>query len=87
LFRKAFALALFATLVLAPAAVAYNDGRGFYGTTNDKTVTNAGFIVIGFFALLVFFMSMLQRALDKRKEARKAAEKAYLGNTQWRGGW
>ena len=29
-------LALLAALVLAPAASAYNDGRGFYGATNDK---------------------------------------------------
>jgi len=82
-----FALALLAMLVLAPAAVAENDGRGFYGATNDKIVTNAGFIVIAFFPIFVFVMSMLQRYLEKRKEARKAAEKALLGNAQWRGGW
>jgi hypothetical protein len=87
MFRKALPLALALALVLAPAAGAYNDGRGFYGATNDKAVTNAGFIVIAFFALFVFFVSMLQKALDKRKEARKAAQKAYLGNSQWRGGW
>ena len=50
-------------------------------------VTNAGFIVIAFFPIFVFVMSMLQRYLEKRKEARKAAEKALLGNAQWRGGW
>jgi len=80
-------LALLALLVLAPAASAANDGRGFYGATNDKVVTNAGFIVIAFFPIFVFLMSMLQRRLEKRKEARKAAEKALLGGTQWRGGW
>jgi hypothetical protein len=85
--RKVFPLALALTLVLAPAAGAYNDGRGFYGATNDKVVTNAGFILIVFFPLFVFVMSMLQKALDRRKEARKAAQKSYLGNTQWRGGW
>jgi len=80
-------LTLLALLVLAPAANAYNDGRGFYGTTNDKVVTDAGFILIVFFPLFIFAMSMLQKALDKRKEARKAAHKAYMGNAQWRGGW
>ena len=75
------------SLALAPAAYAYNNGRGFYGATNDQVVTNAGSIVIGFFALFVFVMSMLQRRLEKRKEARKAAEKTLLGNAQWRGGW
>ena len=80
-------LALLASLVLAPAAQAYNDGRGFYGETNDKVVTNAGFLLIIFFPLFVFTMSMLQRALERRKEARKAAQKALLGNSHWHGGW
>ena len=84
---KLTGLVLALTLVYAPVAGAYNDGRGFYGATNDKVVTNAGFIVIIFFPLFVFAMSMLQKALDKRKEARKAAQKAYTGNSQWRGGW
>ncbi len=74
-------------LVLAPAALAENDGRGFYGATNDKVTTNAGFILIIFFPTFVFVMSMIQRHLEKRKEARKAAQKAHLGNAQWRGGW
>ena len=73
-------------LVLAPAALAYNDGRGFYGATNDKVITKAGFILIIFFPTFVFAMSMLQKRLDKRKEARKAAQKAHAGNAQWRGG-
>jgi len=79
-------LALLTTLVLAPAAAAENDGRGFYGATNDKVVTNAGFIMIAFFPLLVFALSMLQRRLEKRKQARKAA-RAELGGADWRGGW
>jgi preprotein translocase subunit SecG len=81
------ALVLLLGLVLAPTAAAYNDGRGFYGATDDKVVTNAGFILIVFFPIFVFVMSMIQRRLDKRKEARKAAQKAHLGNAQWRGGW
>jgi hypothetical protein len=81
------ALTILLCLVLAPAAQAYNDGRGFYGATNDRVVTYAGFIVIAFFILFVFFMSMIQRGLDKRKEARKAGEKAVLGDARWRGGW
>jgi hypothetical protein len=85
--RRLVALALLVSLVLAPAAQAYNDGRGFYGETNDKVVTNAGFLLIIFFPLFIFTMSMLQRALERRKEARKAAQKALLGNSHWRGGW
>ncbi len=74
-------------LVLAPAALAYNDGRGFYGATNDKVVTNAGFILIIFFPTFVLLMSLLQWRLDKRKDARKAAHKAHVGDARWRGGW
>jgi hypothetical protein len=74
-------------LLLAPSALAYNDGRGFYGATNDKVVTNAGFILILFFPLFVLTMSLIQWRLDKRKQARKAAEKAHAGDPRWRGGW
>jgi hypothetical protein len=74
-------------LALAPAALAYNDGRGFYGATNDKVVTNAGFILILFFPLFVLAMSLLQWRLDKRKDARKATQKAHGGDARWRGGW
>ena len=63
-------LVVLLVLVMAPAAQAYNDGRGFYGATNDRVITNAGLILIIFFPLFVFTMSMIQRALDKRKEAR-----------------
>ncbi len=80
-------LTLVLALVLAPVAFASNDGRGFYGATDDKVVTDAGFILIVFFPLFIFSMSMLQKRLDKRKDARKAAHKAQLGNARWRGGW
>jgi hypothetical protein len=79
-------LALLAMLVLAPVAAAENDGRGFYGASDDKVVTKAGFILIVFFPLLVFTLSMIQRRLDKRKQARKAAHEE-LDRAQWRGGW
>jgi hypothetical protein len=78
------------SLALAPVAAAEtmkNDGRGLYGETNDKVVTNAGFIIIVFFPLFVAAASLLQRRLDRRKQARQAAQKAMLGNSQWRGGW
>jgi hypothetical protein len=74
-------------LVLAPAALAYNDGRGFYGATNDKVITNAGFVLIIFFPTFVLLMSLLQARLEKRKQARKAAQTARMGDARWRGGW
>jgi hypothetical protein len=89
LLATTFISSILLLLVLAPVALAEteNDGRGFYGATNDKVVTDAGFILIIFFPTFVFAMSMLQKRLDKRKEARKAAEKSRAGNAQWRGGW
>jgi preprotein translocase subunit SecG len=78
---------LLASLALAPAASAYNDGRGFYGATNDRVVTNAGFILVIFFPTFIFVASMIQRRLEKRKDARKAAQKALSSNGHLRGGW
>jgi hypothetical protein len=73
--------------VAAPAAVAHDGGEGWWGETNDKVVTNAGFVLIAFFPLLVFTLSMLQWRLDKRKEARKRAAKARTARADLRGGW
>jgi hypothetical protein len=81
------ALTIALALALAAPALASNDGRGFYGATDDKVVTDAGLILIVFFPLFIFCMSRLQKRLDKRKDARKAAHKAQLGNARWRGGW
>jgi hypothetical protein len=77
-----------ALLVLAPAALAHDGGEGWYGPADDKVVTNAGFILIVFFPLFVFLMSMLQGHLEKRKDRRKKAHKALASDEQvWRGGW
>lgn len=75
------------TLLLAPAAFAHDGGQGWYGEVSDKVTTNAGFILIISFPLIIFLLSMLQRALDKRKEAHKKAMKARAANRQWQGGW
>jgi len=84
--RLAIPYALLILLVAAPVAQATeNDGRGFYGATNDKVVTNFGFAVIAFFAIFVFVMSMLQRSLDTRKKRRMAAAK--IDADHLRGGW
>ena len=80
-------LAAAVLLVLAPAALAHDGGQGTYGLANDKVVTNAGFILIAFFPLFVFVMSMLQMALDRRKERRKAVHKALAREERVRGGW
>jgi hypothetical protein len=75
-------------LVLAPAALAKVDGgQGLYGEADDKVVTNAGFILVAAIPLFVATMSFIQWRLDKRKEARKAAQKARQMRPEWHGGW
>jgi hypothetical protein len=80
-------LALTVALVAAPAALAHDGGQGTYGVANDKVVTNAGFILIAFFPLFVLTMTLLQMALDRRKERRKAVHKALAREDRVRGGW
>lgn len=77
---------VFAALA-APAALAQNSGQGAIGEADDKTVTNTAFIVIAFFPVFIFLMSMLQGRLEKRKDARKASAKARNKNAVWKGGW
>ena len=87
--RAATMLATTAILLLAvaPAALAQLSGEGTYGETNDKVVTNAGFILIIFFPVLITILSLVQWRLDKRKDERKKAAKALGGDDRWRGGW
>jgi hypothetical protein len=70
---------------MAFAAAGEDQGEGLWGETNDKVVTNAGFILIAFFPVFVFVASMIQWRLDVRKERRKAAAKARAKRD--RGGW
>lgn len=86
----AFALAVALLALTAPLALAaegHDGGEGTYGETSDKVVTNAGFIIIAAFPLLIFVLSMVQWRLDKRKDARKKAAKARRARADLRGGW
>lgn len=80
----AFALALGAPLAFAGGQ---DGGEGLWGETDDKVVTNAGYILMVFFVLWVSMMSFIQWRLDKRKDARKAAAKARSARADQRGGW
>jgi hypothetical protein len=73
----------------APVALAqdHDGGEGLWGETNDKVVTNAGFILIAAFPVLVLVLSLIQWRLDKRKERRLAAAKARRARADLRGGW
>lgn len=62
--------ALVSMLLAAPLALAEN-GVGLAGPTTDKTVTFFCFGVIGFFAILVVVLTLVQERLERRKEQRK----------------
>ena len=80
----ALTLALTTLLVVAAPVLAHDGGEGTYGETNDKVVTNAGFILIIFFPLFCLVASLIQWRLEKRKYARQAAAKARADAP---GGW
>ena len=87
--RLAF-LTVVALLLSAPVALAaagHDQGEGLWGETNDKVVTNAGFILIAVFPLIALVGSLIQWRLDKRKERRKAAEKARKAREPARAGY
>jgi hypothetical protein len=80
---------LTACLLLAttPVALAHDGGEGWWGETNDKVITNAGFILIAAFPLLIMIASLIQGRLEKRKDARLAAARARSKRADQRGGW
>ena len=80
-------LAAAVVLVSAAPALANMGGQGWYGETNDKTITNAMFGVIAFFPAVIILFSLIQWRLDKRKHARMDAEKRRSASADWRGGW
>jgi hypothetical protein len=47
--------------------MAAKGGEGLYGKTDDKVITNAGFILIIGFTLLVTSLSVAQYLLERRK--------------------
>ena len=91
--RRALQTALLSLVLLAltaPVALAsdgHDGGEGLWGETNDKVITNAGFILIAFFPLFALFASIVLWRLDKRKDARKRAAKARTARADVRGGW
>jgi hypothetical protein len=64
-------LAALTMLLLGAAAALADDGVGLAGPTTDKTITFFCFGVIGFFAVLVIVLSLIQGRLEKRKEQRR----------------
>ena len=84
-------LTLWMLALSAPVALAspggHDGGEGLWGETNDKIVTNAGFILIAGFPLLVWILSMAYHRLEDRRLRRLAAAKARTARADLRGGW
>ena len=80
-------LTLWLLALSAPAALANDGGEGTWGETNDKIVTNAGFILIFGMPVLVLVLTLIQNALEKRKDRRLAAARARRARADIRGGW
>ena len=61
-------------LLLAAPAFAGDNGEGLVGETDDRIVTFFCLGLIVAFSVLVTLLTVLQNALEKRKEQRKAVE-------------
>jgi hypothetical protein len=61
-------------LLLAAPAFAGDNGEGLVGETDDRIITFFCLGLIVAFSVLVALLSVLQNALERRKEQRKAVE-------------
>ena len=73
---------LFFLLVIQQVGFVNGNNQPFMSLNNF-----AGYALILFFPIFVFFMSMVQGHLEKRKDARLAAAKARAKNPEWQRGW
>jgi len=83
-------LTLWVLALGAPAALAapgHDGGEGTFGPADDKVVTNAGFLVIAGFPVLIAVLSLLYHVTEKRRQGRLAAAKARAARADQRGGW
>ena len=72
---------------MALAEEGHDGGEGWWGETNDKVITNAGFAIIAGIPLLILILTLIQTSLDRRKDRRLAAERARRERADLRGGW
>ena len=89
LFTAIVLLLLLAPLALAEDTLEPISGEGTYGEADDKVVTNAGFIIIIAFPLFILAMSLLQGALERRKDAPQGRRRKLSAgaSTDWQSGW
>ena len=75
-------------LATCPSAFAVtHGGEGLFGPTNDSQITNAMFLVMGFFVVIIIVFSLIQGRLEHRKHARIDAAKRRASSEEWKGGW
>jgi hypothetical protein len=70
-------LSIVSLLLLAGPALAAegnDNGEGLVGETDDKIITFFSLGVVVFFTAVVIIGSLIQNTLEKRKNARKAAQ-------------
>ena len=87
LLLTALTFAVSVQVAFAEGDVGHDSGEGWLGETNDRIVTNAGFILIAAFPLIILVASLIQGRLEKRKDLRKKAAKARAARADLRGGW
>ena len=75
------------TAPVALASEGHDGGEGWWGETNDKVITNAGFALIAGIPVLILVLTLIQTRLEKRKDRRLAAAKARTARADVRGGW
>ena len=81
-------VALTVALVVAPVALGHDGGEGTYGETDDKVVTNAGFILIAVFPLLILLHEHAPgRARQAQGPPQGGRQGAPAARTDVRGGW
>jgi hypothetical protein len=83
-------LTLWFLALSAPVALAageHDGGEGTWGLTDDVVITNAGFLIIAGFPVVIMILSLIQWNLEKRKNRRLAAAKARRARADMRGGW
>lgn len=61
--------------IAATSAFAGTDGQGLIGETNDKQVTFISFGVLLFFLFVITVGTIIQSALERRKDERLAARR------------
>ncbi len=70
-----------------PALAITHGGEGLYGPTDDVSITNTMFILLGFFPAFIIVMSLYQSWADNRRHKKFHAERAREQAEADHGGW